>query len=152
RLSTLALMLAVSAAPLIAAPAFAQPGPTAAQADPFLWLEDVDGQRALDWVKAENTRSLKGREGDPRYADLHAKALELVQAKDRIPQPEFLAGQVYNYWQDADHVRGLWRATSVADYTQPEPDWRTVLDLDQLAKAENANWVFKGAAFERPHE
>jgi prolyl oligopeptidase len=154
RLPTLALLLAVATSPLVSipAPVHAQNGPTASATDPFLWLEDVDSKRALDWVTAENSRSLKELEGDPRYAGLYAQALGLAQAKDRIPLPEFLSGQVYNFWQDADHVRGLWRATSVADYAQPEPEWRTVLDLDQLAKAEDANWVFKGAACERPHE
>jgi prolyl oligopeptidase len=158
RSSTLALLLAVAASSLTAGlgQALAQPAssvPSAeASADPFLWLEDVEGKRALDWVTTENTRSLKVLEGDPRYAAMHAQALELAQAKDRIPAPEFLGGQVYNFWQDADHVRGLWRATSVADYAQPEPEWRTVLDLDQLSKDENANWVFKGATCNRPRE
>jgi len=154
RPSTFALILAVSASSVLAGhrQAVAQAAAAASSTDPFLWLEDVDGKRALDWVNAENTRSLKVLESDPRYAGLHADALALAQAKDRIPQPEFLSGQVYNFWQDVDHVRGLWRAVSVADYAQPEPEWRTVLDIDQLAKAENANWVFKGTACERPHE
>src|SRR3984957_19223173 len=155
RPSLFALLLAVAGSAVLAGhrPAAAQSAPGAsASADPFLWLEDVDGKRAMDWVNTENARSLKVLESDPRYSPLHADALALAQAKDRIPQPEFLSGQVYNFWQYADHVRGLWRATSVGDYAQPEPEWRTVLDLDQLAKTENANWVFKGAACERPHE
>ena len=121
-------------------------------ADPYLWLEDVDGPRSLEWVKAENARSLKVLEGDPRYASLHAQALELAQAKDRIPRPEFIGGEVYNFWQDADHVRGLWRATSVGDYAGASPDWRTVLDLDAVSKAQGANWVWKGAICQRPAE
>jgi prolyl oligopeptidase len=133
-------------------PASATATVSSAASDPFLWLEDVDGKRSLDWVEAENARSLKVLENDPRYAGLHDEALALAQAKDRIPSPDFLGGQVYNFWQDADHVRGVWRATSVADYAQPEPEWRTVLDLDALAKAENANWVYKGVTCERPHE
>src|ERR1700744_2081148 len=89
RPSPFALMLAVAASSLLASQesAVAQGGQAeqaGASSDPFLWLEDVDGARALDWVKTENTRSLKGLEGDPRYADLHPKALELVQANDRI--------------------------------------------------------------------
>ena len=120
--------------------------------DPYLWLEDVSGSRSLAWVEAENKRSLAVLEGDPRYATLHAEALSLAQAKDRIPSPDFLNGDVYNFWQDADHVRGLWRRTSAEDYANPAPDWTTVLDLDQLAKDEHANWVYKGEACALPRE
>jgi prolyl oligopeptidase len=121
-------------------------------ADPFLWLEDVDSPKSMAWVQAENTRSLAVLEGDPRYPALRAEALAIAQAKDRIPTPEFLGGGVYNFWQDADHVRGVWRRTSVADYANPSPDWSTVLDIDQLAKAEHANWVFKGVDCAEPRE
>ena len=146
-----ASLLAALAAGLLlhAAPALAQVDPGR---DPNLYLEEVNGARALDWVKAQNARSLKVLEGDPRYAGLHDQALALAEAKDRIPTPQFLGGQVYNFWQDAGNVRGLWRATGVGDYAQPQPQWRTVLDLDQLSKAEGANWVWKGADCERPHE
>ncbi len=120
--------------------------------DPFLWLEDVGGTRALAWVEAENKRSLAVLEVDPRYAALHAEALALAEAKDRIPTPDFLNGDVYNFWQDADHVRGVWRRTSSEDYANPVPDWTTVLDLDQLAKDEHANWVYKGQTCALPEE
>ena len=114
-------------------------------ADPYLWLEDVSGARAMDWVKAENAKSLGVLEKDSRFAGLLADALTIVQAKDRIPAPEFLAGQVYNFWQDSDHVHGVWRKTSLSDYARPEPAWITALDVDALSKAEKANWVWKGA-------
>jgi prolyl oligopeptidase len=113
--------------------------------DPFLWLEDVKGARAMDWVKAENARTLSVLESDSRFAGLQAVALKISQAADRIPSPEFLGGQVYNFWQDGEHVRGVWRRTSVEGYAKDQPPWVSVLDLDALAKAEGANWVFKGA-------
>ena len=125
---------------------------TASGEDPYLWLEDVGGARSLAWVKAQNDRSLAVLEGDPRYPALRDEALALAQSDDRIPEPEFLGGEVYNFWQDADHVRGVWRRTSAAGYALPKPDWSTVLDLDALAKAEGANWVYKGAVCERPAE
>ena len=133
----------------LAMPAFAQ---SVASEDPNLWLEDVTGVKSLAWVGEQNARSLKVLEGDPRYATLHAEALALAEAKDRIPRPDFIGGEVYNFWQDADHVRGVWRATSVSDYSAPSPDWRTVLDLDALSKAQGANWVWKGATCRRPSE
>ncbi len=123
-----------------------------ADQDPYRWLEDVSGARSLKWVDAENARSLKVLEGDPRYATLHADALTLAEASDRIPTPEFLGGEVFNFWQDADHVRGIWRQTGVDGYAQAQPDWRTVLDLDQLSRDEHANWVWKGATCQRPAE
>jgi prolyl oligopeptidase len=120
--------------------------------DPYLWLEDVNGPRSLAWVEQENKRSLAVLEADPRYAALQAQALALAQAEDRIPTPTFLNGDVYNFWQDADHIRGVWRRTSVEDYANPTPDWTTALDLDQLAKDEHANWVYKGETCALPRE
>ncbi len=148
----LALLLSGLALPAPAQTPAPPIAPTAQAADPYLWLEDVGAKRSLDWVEAQNARSLKVLEGDPRYAPLHAQALELAEAKDRIPRPDFIGGEVFNFWQDADHVRGVWRATSVADYANAAPDWRTVLDLDALSKSQGANWVWKGATCQRPAE
>jgi prolyl oligopeptidase len=120
--------------------------------DPNLWLEDISSPRAMAWVQAENTKTLAVLEKDPHYAGLHNDALTIAQAKDRIPQPYSLNGEIFNFWQDADHVRGLWRRTSLADYQNPNPAWRPVLDLDALAKAENANWVYKGVDCAEPAE
>ncbi|MBV9995969.1 MAG: S9 family peptidase [Caulobacteraceae bacterium] len=121
---------------------------TAAQAaddDPFLWLEEIHGARALAWVEKENARSLALLKADPRYEAFHAAALKILNAEDRIPAPELIGSVVYNFWQDGAHVRGVWRRASPASYAQAEPAWETVLDLDALSGAENANWVWKGA-------
>ena len=122
------------------------------QTDPFLWLEEVEGKTALDWVERENKRSLDLLQADPRYGDLQAKALNIVNASDRIPMPAFRAGGIDNFWQDQTAVRGLWRHTSLASYSTKAPKWEVVLDLDALAKAEGANWVFKGASCLAPEE
>ena len=114
--------------------------------DPYLWMEEIEGTRALDWAKAQNSRSLGVLQGDPRYADLEAKALAILNAKDRVPGVSFAGdGSLRNFWQDADHVRGVWRKTTLDSYRATEPAWETILDIDALSKAENANWVFKGA-------
>jgi prolyl oligopeptidase len=120
--------------------------------DPYLWLEEVDGARAMAWVNAENAKTLKVLEGDPRYPDLHAAALKVAETQDRIPIPRFLASDIYNFWQDAEHVRGLWRKTSLAEYHNPTPKWDSVLDLDALAKSESANWVWEGDDCLHPSE
>jgi len=121
-------------------------------ADPFQWLEDVEGTKALDWVRAQNDRSLKILQADARYEDLHAKALTILEAKDRIPMPGFRGGNVYNFWQDDVNVRGLLRRTTVDSYRNAAPSWETVLDVDALSKAENANWVYKGSSCLAPEE
>jgi len=126
--------------------------PPVASDDPYIWLEDVSGQRAMDWVEAHNAKSQAVLEADPRYQQYYSEALAIAQAKDRVPTANFIGGQVYNFWQDEDHVRGIWRRTSVADYASGSPHWETVLDLDALAKAEKANWVWKGATCARPAE
>src|SRR2546430_14531400 len=78
--------------------------------DPFLWLEEVEGEAALDWVRRQNARSLAALESDPRYPVLYRDALAVVTAPDRIPYPRFLGERLANFWQDSVHVRGLWRA------------------------------------------
>jgi len=118
----------------------------ASEDDPFLWLEDVEGEAALGWVRRENARSLALLETDPRYAALYREALAIVTASDRIPYPRFLGLRLANFWQDETHVRGLWRETSLASFTSAEPEWRTLLDVDALAAAEGRNWVYQGAA------
>lgn len=115
--------------------------------DPYLWMEEIEGTRAMDWAKAQNARSLPVLQGDARYADLEAKALAILNAKDRVPGVSFAGdGSLRNFWQDKDHVRGVWRKTTLDSYRTAEPAWETILDIDALAKAENANWVFKGAS------
>jgi prolyl oligopeptidase len=125
---------------------------TGPPSDPYLWLEDVHGTRAMAWVKAENAKTLAVLQSDPNFAGLYAQALTIAQAKDRIPLPELIGGQVYNFWQDDDHVRGLWRRTTPAQFATATPQWTPVLDLDALAKSEDANWVFKGAICNWPRE
>ncbi|MBC5802263.1 MAG: S9 family peptidase, partial [Candidatus Eremiobacteraeota bacterium] len=121
-------------------------------ADSFVWLEDRTGPRALSWVKAQNAKTLGVLQHDPHFAGFYATALTINEAKDRIPAPAFVNGRVYNFWQDAQHVRGIWRSTSLADYMKPEPAWTTVLDLDALANAEQKNWVWQGADCDAPSE
>src|SRR5579871_1501845 len=125
---------------------------SAATDDPYLWLEDVNGARAMAWVHAENDKTTAVLEKDPRYGALYADALTIAQAKDRIPNPTTLQHVIYNFWQDADHVRGIWRRTSLADYRTADPHWQTILDLDAVAAGEKANWVYKGADCVEPSE
>ncbi len=113
--------------------------------DPYLWLEDVEGERALTWVREQNATSLPQLENDPRFAQLHADAIALANSSDRLPLGGIFEGYYYNFWQDAEHVRGIYRRARLADFARNgNPTWETVLDIDALATTENANWVFKG--------
>lgn len=116
----------------------------AASDDPFLWLEDVEGERPLAWVRERNARSLAVLQGDPRFEGLQRSALGILNATDRIANPSYSGGAITNFWQDAEHVRGIWRRTTLESYRREAPEWTTLLDVDALARAENRNWVFRG--------
>ena len=118
--------------------------------DPFLWLEEVEGDEALDWVRGHNERTLNELQSDPRYGGIEAAALEILTGDDRIPYGTIRDGNVYNFWQDETHVRGLWRRTTIDSYRTEDPEWEVLLDIDDLAETEDANWVFKGANVFRP--
>ena len=130
--------------------ATATPAAGADAIDPFLWLEDVNGARAVDWVKAENAKTLSVLQSDPRFASFYAAARTIGEAKDRIPYPQIVDGRIYNFWRDARHLRGIWRMTSLAGFASSAPAWKTVIDLDALAKAEKENWVWVGSNCESP--
>ncbi len=120
--------------------------------DPYIWLEELSSPRAMAWVDAHNASSTKRLEADARYKTLYNEALTIAGAKDRIPQPRFLHGEIYNFWQDGDHLRGIWRKTSLADYQSAAPHWTTVLDIDALGKAEGKSWVLKDRDCLQPDE
>ena len=163
---SLSLTAALLASTIIGAPALAQtartpPNPplveggfaTSDATDPYIWLEEVEGERAMAWVNEHNTRSLGVLQGDPRYDGLHEQALALVQARDRIPAPGFTHdGHIDNFWQDATHVRGIWRRTTIDSYRTDAPNWETILDIDALSTAEGKNWVYKGSSCLPPEE
>jgi len=113
--------------------------------DPNLWLSDIHGAKALAWVKEQNARSDAALRYDPRYAQDYAAILKSLDVPDRIPLGQLDHGFVYDFWQGADHVRGLWRRTTVADYAAAAPHWQTLLDLDRLDADEHTQWVWEGA-------
>jgi len=148
-LSSAAMAQTASPTPQASSGGFA----TSDAADPYLWLEEIEGERAMAWVEARNERSLGVLRGDPRFETLHQQALDIVQSRDRIPSPGFNHdGTVDNFWQDATHVRGIWRTTTLDSYRTAAPRWETILDIDALAAAEGKNWVYKGATCLPPEE
>jgi len=118
----------------------------AADEDPYLWLEEVEGEKALAWAKERSAADTAVIEAVPEFGEFHEKLLEIYNSRDRIPTPGIRGAWIYNFWRDADHVRGIWRRTFLDEYVKESPAWETVLDLDALAEAEDENWVWKGAS------
>ncbi|MEO8361310.1 MAG: prolyl oligopeptidase family serine peptidase, partial [Vicinamibacteria bacterium] len=142
----------LAAAMPVAARAQSAAKTTALPADPYIWLEEPTSPRAMAWVNAHNAVTEKRLTADPRYKTLYEEALALGGAKDRIPQPSFLHGAIYNFWQDAEHLRGIWRKTTLDSYRTASPEWTTVLDIDALGKADGKSWVLKGVDCLHPAE
>lgn len=130
---------------LMTSHAMPQTPAASSNSDPFAWLEDVQGEKALNWVRERNALSQSELTARPEYAPIKAQMLEVLNAKDRIPAVARRGDWLYNLWQDENNKRGLWRRTTLAEFRKPQPAWETVLDLDALAKAEGENWVWAGS-------
>ena len=118
--------------------------------DAYQWLEEVTGEKPLDWVRAQNKVTRTKLEADATFPRLRDDLVVALNSKDRIPTIRKMGKSVYNFWTDAEHPRGVWRKTSLADYKNAQPNWEVVLDVDALAKKENENWVFKGSNCREP--
>jgi prolyl oligopeptidase len=146
--ATLSLVTSLALGPL---PARAQ-GPSTEQPDNYTWLEDIHGDKPMAWVKAENARTAAVIEKDPRFAQLEADALKVLESPERLPDPQLRGGMIYNTWRDAQHLRGIVRRTTLEDYLNAEPKWETVIDYDALSKQDNQSWVGHGLACLQPDE
>jgi prolyl oligopeptidase len=113
--------------------------------DDQLWLEDVDGDAALGWVRAQNDIAARELAGSAEFDALRARILSILDSDARIPHAAKHGAHLYNFWQDAANPRGLWRRTTAESYRSPDPDWEVVLDLDALGRQEGEAWVWKGA-------
>ena len=112
--------------------------------DPYLWLENIDDEDALAWVRERNDATIARFDGE-EFQRMRTEALEILDTDTRIPYVRRRGDYLYNYWRDAANPRGLWRRTTLDSYRTDNPDWDVVLDLDELARAEGENWVWAGA-------
>ncbi len=112
--------------------------------DPYLWLEEVESEKALAWAEAQNEISTGAIEAVPEFEAIRQEFVAIYNNRDKIPSVSIRGEYLYNYWQDAEYVRGVWRRTTMDQYRMADPEWETVLDLDQLAEAEDQNWVWGG--------
>ncbi len=118
--------------------------------DPFLWLEEIEGEKPLEWVSEHNTQTLDELVSDPNYQPAFEIATELLNDKDRIPYGSFKGNHIYNFWRDDKNVSGVLRRTSLEEYQKADPLWETVLDINQLNKEEGENWVYQGTSYLYP--
>ncbi len=113
--------------------------------DPYMWLEDVSGPRALAWAAERTAETTDLLARGPEFAALAAELREVLDDERRIPHVRRRGRYLYNFWQDAAHVRGVWRRTTPEEYAKDLPDWETVLDIDALAAGEAEDWTWSGA-------
>jgi prolyl oligopeptidase len=114
-------------------------------ADPYLWLENVTSPRSMAWVHARNAATEAVLTRSPLYQPLFDRIKQIMDSKDKIAYPRIIGDRIYNFWQDQEHQRGIWRRTTWNDYSSGSPTWETVLDVDALSKAEGVTWSFAGA-------
>jgi len=107
------------------------------------WLEEVEGEAALEWVKEQNKAAVEAL-GDPSGSELYVRVLSILDSKDKIPHVRKIGPWLYNFWKDAENPRGLWRRTTLASYRMVEPEWEVLIDVDALGKEEGVSWVWKG--------
>lgn len=119
--------------------------------DPNQWLEDITGDDALGWVRERNSGTVDRFAAGDTFDTLRKQVLDVLDSDERIPYVRRRGELLYNYWRDAEHPRGLWRRTTPDSYRSTETEWEVVIDLDAIAAAEDANWVWQGAQLLRPN-
>ncbi|HZU48841.1 MAG TPA: prolyl oligopeptidase family protein [Mycobacterium sp.] len=117
--------------------------------DPYLWLEDITGDDALNWVRAHNEPTA-AEFGGPDFERMRAEALEVLDTDARIPYVRRRGEFLYNFWRDAANPRGLWRRTTLESYRADNPDWDVLIDVDELGRFDDENWVWAGATVIEP--
>ncbi|MFZ1611376.1 MAG: prolyl oligopeptidase family serine peptidase [Chitinophagales bacterium] len=115
------------------------------QEDSFLWLEEIDGDKAMEFVTSQNKITFDLLTSQPEYQGIYDASLAIYNSEDRIVYPSVYGDYVYNFWQDAEHVRGIWRRATKGNYLNGVANWEILLDLDSMSAADNAMWVFKSA-------
>jgi len=115
--------------------------------DRYMWLEEIESDKVLEWVKTKNKSTVDELEKYPEYQDINTKVLSILNSKDKIAYPSIRGDYIYNFWQDATHQRGIWRRVPFKGYFKDAIEWETVLDLDELSEKEGEKWAFEGASF-----
>jgi prolyl oligopeptidase len=118
--------------------------------DPYQWLEEVHGDKAIAWVREQNAKSEAELATSPQFRKLEGDIRAILDSDAKIPGVEKIGSHYYNFWKDKNHERGIWRRTTLEEYRKPQPRWETVIDLDALNRAEGKQWVWHGADCLKP--
>ena len=119
--------------------------------DPYLWLEEIESKKALDWVNEQNNLSEKRFINNPVFEPLNKKLLKAYNDNDNIIYPEVVGDYVYHLLQNEDNARGVWQRMSKSDFTNSSTDWETILDVDALSRSDGKKWVFYGVEWLKPN-
>jgi len=126
QLKLLVLLAGLAAAPMLWA-----------EEDPYLWLEQVDNEKALDWVRSENKSTAERLKSGPLFDELYADARAVLNSSSRLPNVYQEENWLYNYWRDEQNPRGIFRRTRLAEFAKENPDWEVVIEIDALNKKED---------------
>ena len=116
------------------------------ETDAYLWLEEVEGEKALSWAKQMSESTLGVLKEQASFDEIYRRALEILNSDKRIVYPQFSGDYLYNFWKDEKYERGVWRRTTLEQYLKPSPQWDVLLDIDKLSRDEGQSWAFAGAA------
>lgn len=148
KLHILSLLSLSFVAPIMVTPVSLAQDPV--DTDPYQWLEDVTGDKAIEWVKERNSKAESTLTTSDDFKKLEADLLAILDSDARIPFVSKHGEYYYNFWRDKKNIKGLWRRTTLDEFRKPSPQWEVILDLDKLSAEENESWVWKGASFLRP--
>jgi len=118
--------------------------------DPYIWLEDIDGEKAMNWVLTQNEKTVQEIQSHPEFDNIRQNVLEVLNSDERIAYPSMHGKYVYNFWQDEKFERGIWRRAPLEKYLKDSVQWEILLDMDELSTAEDEKWAFKGASYLYP--
>jgi prolyl oligopeptidase len=113
-----------------------------AETDPYLWLEGVDDEKALDWVRAENASTAERLKSNPLFEELYTEAKDVLNSASRLPDVSQEGDWLYNFWRDENNPRGVYRRTTLEQFASDNPEWEVVIDIDALSAKEDKQWVF----------
>ena len=117
-----------------------------AQQDKYQWLEDIDGEKSLEFVNAQNKATIEKLNKEKDYQSIYDKSLEIYNSPEKIAYPNIQGNYVYNFWKDKDHERGIWRRCLLSNYAKRKYVWETLIDIDELSKKDNIKWVYNGSS------
>ena len=114
-------------------------------ADQFEYLEQVNSEKALEWVTEQTAATKNAMESYKDFNSFQDEAYKLLTSPERIISVTVNGDYVYHLLQNKNYIKGLWRRQSLRDYKAQKSNWENVLDLDALSKKEAKSWSLKGA-------